>query len=36
MTMGGRSAVTVVAKRAPLSAAAAIETIPNDFMTVDE
>ncbi len=36
MTIGGRSAVTEVAKRAPLSAAAAIEAIPKDLMMVDE
>ena len=36
MTMGGRSAVTEVAKKAPLSAAAAIEAIPEDFMMGDE
>ncbi len=36
MTMGGRSAVTEVAKRAPLSAAAAIEASPKDFMIADD
>ena len=36
MTIGGRSAVTEVTKRAPLSAAAAIEAIPKDFMMTDE
>lgn len=33
MTMGGRSAVTDDANSAPLSAAAAIEANPKDFMT---
>jgi ABC-type hemin transport system substrate-binding protein len=36
MTIGGRSAVTEVAKKAPLSAAAAIEASPKDFMMADE
>jgi hypothetical protein len=36
ITMGGRSALTEVAKKAPLSAAAAIEAIPKDFMMTDE
>ena len=36
MTIGGRAAVTDIAKRAPLSAAAAIEATPKDFMMADE
>ena len=36
MTMGGRSAVTEVAKRASLSAAAAIEASLKDFMMADD
>jgi hypothetical protein len=36
MTIGGTSAVTEVAKRAPLSAAAANEAIAKDFMMADE
>ncbi len=32
MTIGGRSAAAEVTKSAPLSAAAAIEAIPNGFM----
>jgi len=35
MTMGGRSAVTEVAKSAVLSAAVAIEAIPNPFMIAE-
>ena len=36
ITIGGRSAVTEVAKKAPLSAAAAIEATLKDFMMDDE